>query len=140
MKNKCLFLLIFSFILFGCRQTKALEGKWKTVSLEKDGQIQKLYASNIQFTYSEAFYETKGSAGVNLFNVYVKDKGKSVETFGMVNTGFRGNAEAMEFEDMFFDAFLNSDSYKIEKDILIFYNQEKNLELKLKKIQKESEN
>lgn len=132
-KKYYLFFLILCFIFGGCSKKKVLEGNWKTIALIKNGQEQKLYDSNIDFTAGGAFYEAKGRAGVNLFNVYVKDKGKAVESFGMANTGFRGTAEAMEYEDMFFDAFLNSDSYKIKNNILYFYNHEKNLELRLEK-------
>ncbi len=110
-----------------------MEGNWTVVGLEKDGIAQQICKSNIEFIFGENFYETRGLAGMNLFNAYVKDKGKSVETFGMVNTGFRGSPEVMEYEDMFFDAFLNSDSFKIKDGVLYFYNHEKKLELKLEK-------
>lgn len=133
MKKNFFFVLILCLLISGCSKKNILEGNWETITLLKDGQKQDLYDSNIVFKPGENFYEVKGCAGVNLFNVYVKDKGKSVETFGMVNTGFMGDSDAMVFEDMFFDAFLNSDSYRIEKEVLTFYNHEKNLELKLLK-------
>lgn len=133
MKIKYLVIFLLCFVFLSCSNKNVLEGNWRVIALIKEGQQQKLFDSNIVFSSSNAFYETRGLAGVNLFNVYVKNKGKSIEAFGMTNTGFRGTSDAMEFEDMFFDAFLNSDSYEIEKNILHFYNHEKNLELQLEK-------
>lgn len=133
MKKYFSFFLFLCFLFSGCSSKKALEGKWETTALIKNSQEQKVFDSNIDFSSGDSFYEARGRAGVNLFNLYVKDKGKSIEAFGMTNTGFRGTAEVMEFEDMFFDAFLNSDSYKLKKGVLYFYNQEKHLELRLEK-------
>lgn len=133
MKKYCLFILILCLSLCGCSKKNALEGKWETVALIKDGQEQELYKSYINFEASGVMYDVKGLAGFNLFTVFVQDNGKSIEAYGMQNTGFMGTANEMEYENMFFNAFINSDSYKIKKDILYFYNSEENLELRLQK-------
>lgn len=134
MKKYCLLILVTCFIICGCSKKSSLEGNWETVALIKNGQEQKLYKSNINFSASESVYYAKGLAGFNLFTVTVQDKGTSIEVFKMVNTGFMGSDEEMEYEDMFYDAFLNSDSYKIKKDTLYFYNHDKKLELRLQKM------
>lgn len=133
MKKYCLFIFILCLSLCSCTTTKALEGKWETVALLKDDQEQTLLDSNISFDVSGIYYNAKGLAGVNLFTAFVEDKGKTISAYGMQNTGFMGSQEEMKYEDMFFDAFMNSDSYKIKKDILYFYNSEKKLELRLQK-------
>ncbi len=133
MKKNCLVILILCLLFCGCSKKNALEGKWKTVALLKDGQEQTLLESNISFQPSGVFYNAKGLAGVNLFTVFVEDKGKAISAYGMQNTGFMGLPQEMDYEDMFFDTFMNSDSYKIKKDVLYFYNSEKKLELRLQK-------
>lgn len=137
--KKVLFIFFICYLVCGCTRKNVLEGNWETVALIKDGIQQEICKSNISFTAGENFYEVKGLAGVNLYNAYVKDHGKSIESFGMVNTGFRGTAAIMEYEDMFFDAFLNSDYYKIKNDFLYFYNYEKKLELQLSKMKEKSD-
>lgn len=133
MKKTGLFIVILCLSLCGCSKKKALEGKWQTVALIKDGQEQKLYDSSISFKTSGIYYNAKGLAGVNLFTAFVEDKGKTISAYGMQNTGFMGLPAEMDYENMFFNAFMNSDSYKIKKDILYFYNSEENLELRLQK-------
>lgn len=133
MKKICLFVLLLCLSLCSCSKKNGLEGKWKTVALLKDGQEQTVLDSNISFKASGVFYNAKGLAGVNLFTAFVENKGKTISAYGMQNTGFMGAPAEMEYEDMFFNAFMNSDSYKIKKDILYFYNSEKNLELRLQK-------
>ena len=133
MKRIGLFILILCLSLCGCSKKNAMEGNWVTVALLKDGQEQKLLDSNISFKAVGTNYNAKGLAGVNLFSVFVENKGKTISAYGMQNTGFMGAPDEMKYEDMFFNAFINSDSYKIKNDILYFYNSEKNLELRLQK-------
>lgn len=72
----------------------------------------------------------KGFAGVNLFNASIKVKGKSFHASDMINTGFYGTAAAMDFENLFFDVLMHSDSYRIEGNFLYLYNKNNSNEIK----------
>lgn len=131
--SKYLICVILTFVLFlGCN-SKALEGNWSVSSLIIDGVEQEIFNSNINFIFENNQIIAKGKSGVNLYNVYVTVNGESMKTHGMVNTGFMGSAEAMHYEDLFFDSFINCDSFKIKDDVLYVYNQEKKMELRLKR-------
>ena len=127
--------LIFPMMILVCAScsSKALEGNWIVSALIVDGVEQEIFNSNINFFYENNQIIAKGDAGVNLYNVNVVIKGKSMETYDMINTGFMGTPDAMNYEDLFFESFINCDSYKIEDDILYIYNQNKKMELRLKK-------
>ena len=133
--KKLTFLLLtaFVFLLSSCTSTKALEGKWNTVALIIDGEPQDIIDSNISFGYDDKNFMAKGLAGVNLYNADVSIKGNTIETTNMINTGFVGIPANMAYEDLFFQAFINSTTYEIIDDTLILYNPEQKTELQLKK-------
>ena len=136
-KNKkyLLIALVFSACLFfaGCAQHKAPEGNWETAALIKEGYEQDVMKSNIEFLQQDKTLRLKGCAGINLYRAKAKVKGKSFNAFDMENTGFMGKISEMEFEDMFFDVLMNSDSYKIKDDTLYIYASSRNMELQLKR-------
>ena len=128
-----LFISIFVILLSGCTSTKALEGKWNTVALIVDGEPQEIIDSNISFGYDDKNFMAKGLAGVNLYNADVSINGNNITTTNMINTGFVGIPANMAYEDLFFQAFVNSTTYEIIDDTLILYNPEQKTELQLKK-------
>lgn len=132
-KLSYLFIVFTLFLLVGCDNSKKLLGNWNTVALIIDGQEHDVIESNIKFGFDDGFFMAKGCAGENLYTADVEIDGKSIYVTNMRNTGFMGTPDYMEFENLFFEAFLNSDSYKISGDTLTIYNSWKNMELKLKK-------
>ena len=113
--------------------TFCLEGKWNTVALIVDGEPQEIIDSNISFGYDDKNFMAKGLAGVNLYNADVSINGNNITTTNMINTGFVGIPANMAYEDLFFQAFVNSTTYEIVDDTLILYNPEQKTELQLKK-------
>jgi len=124
-------LICICFIFSGCRPDKSLEGNWETVSLIIDGQAQNVHKSNINFEYRKNDYYANGFAGANLYYASVKTKGKKYEASGMENTGFMGKPAQMEYEAMFFEVLMNSDSYNFENDTLILFSSSKNNSMQL---------
>jgi len=133
--KSCLFLLIAGFMLMttGCASKKELEGNWETTALIKEGVYQQIMISNIKFVFEDKEIRIKGDAGVNLYNANVKVKGKSLKVSKMENTGFQGLADEMEYEDLFFRVLMNSDSWKIDGDLLYLYAPSEKMEIQLKK-------
>lgn len=126
-------ILTAALLCTGCSKKNKLVGNWQTVELIKDGVHQTILLSNINFEPVEQFYKISGKAGLNLYYAFVYTDKDLFQAFGMANTGFPGDYEAMEYEDMFFDAVMNSDSYKIENNRLHIYNHDSNLEIVLEK-------
>ncbi len=127
---------IISLILLslcGCAKTKSLEGNWETTALIKDGIAQQIAVSNINFVVENKQLFAKGRAGVNLYNASIKIQGNKFEASKMTNTGFNGQAAAMEFEDLFFDALMNSTCFKIQDDTLYLFDESKSRELQLRR-------
>jgi len=135
MKEKCYVLLVLFLVLVisGCTTKKKLIGKWGTVQLIKQDKSQRVINSYIVFeTYGKGL-KAKGDAGVNLYNMNVYIKGKNFTASEMVNTGFSGFPEDMEFEDMFFDVIMNSKTYRIENEILFITAPDKDMEIHFKR-------
>lgn len=128
--------ILVSLLFFSC-SSNSLEGNWNTSALQVDGIYQEICISNINFTRKGKKLVAKGRSGVNLYNANVEIKGKALKISSMVNTGFNGDKAAMEFENLFFEAFVHGDSFMIKKDTLYIYNHEKKMELQLKKEKKE---
>lgn len=125
----CLDLMIWT----GCASNKNLEGNWQTVALIKEDIAQTICVSNIQFVPDGKGFLAKGHAGVNLYSADIKVKGKSFRGSCLINTGFQGKYDAMEFEDMFFTVLTNAEYYKIENDVLYLYAPSKNMEMKFQR-------
>lgn len=132
-KLSYLFIVFTLFLMVGCDNSKKLLGNWKTVALIVDGQEQTVIESNIKFGFDDGVFMAKGCAGENLYTANVDVDGDSIYVTNMRNTGFQGPAEYMDFENLFFEAFINSDTYKISGDTLTIYNSWKKMELQLKK-------
>lgn len=135
MKKYCLITFVLATCIFfvSCAQQKALEGNWETAALIKEGSSQEIIKSNIEFVQNDKIFKLKGCAGINLYRAKAKVKGKSFSASDMENSGFMGTISEMEFEDMFFDVLMNSDSYKIKDDTLYIYASARKMELQLKR-------
>ena len=125
-------MILYTLILLGCSSRK-LEGNWNTSALLVEGKECQIFKSNIKFIYEGKKIVAKGRSGVNLYNAYVTLKGKKLKVTNMANTGLNGIPEAMEFENLFFEAFINADYYRIQGNNLHIYNTQKNLELILQR-------
>lgn len=128
----CLLIIIPLIVFSGCT-SEALEGSWNVCELSVEGKEQKIFESNIKFVREGKRLVAKGCAGVNLYNANIEVKGKSIKASAMTNTGFNGTRDEMDYENLFFEAFIHSDSFKIKNEMLYIYNHDKNMELKLKK-------
>lgn len=127
------FICILLLSVCSCSKSKALEGNWETTALIKEGVAQEIAVSNINFVMERKQLMAKGLAGVNLYYANIKIKGKNFKAFGMENTGFNGTPAEMEFEDLFFDALMNSNCYKIKGDTLYIFDRENSRKLQLKR-------
>lgn len=131
--TKYLFFFLLVLFLFPACNSKSLEGNWVVQALVIDGVEQELCESNINFSYENGSIVAKGTAGINLYDVFVYVDGKMMMTYGLSNTGFMGSDAQMRYEELFFEAFVNCDSYKIKGSDLYIYNSSKNMELRLKR-------
>ena len=134
--KKFYFLTILSvLILFlsGCSEKAKIDGNWETISISMNGEQLNVLPSNMKFVPNENNYKVKGCAGVNLYYADVEVSKKNFKAYGMMNSGFSGNSDGMDFENNFFAALMFGESYKIEGDILTIYAPSKDMEIQLKR-------
>lgn len=133
--KKFYFLTVLSvLILFlsGCSEKAKIDGNWETISITMNGEQLDILPSNMKFVPNEKNYQVKGCAGVNLYYADVEISNKNFKAYGMMNSGFMGKPDEMDFENNFFAVLMYADSYKIKDDILTLYAPEKNMEIQLK--------
>lgn len=112
-------------------QSVLLEGNWETVSFTINGEQLNVLPSNMNFTCQENNFKVNGDAGMNLYYAYVEVNGNKIKSYGMMNTGFQGSAEEMEYEDNFFAVLMFAESFKIKDDVLTIFAPEKGMEIQL---------
>lgn len=121
-----------ALFLTGCSSdTGALDGSWKTVALTDNGKEIKVVPSGITFTSDSKGYLVSGDSGVNVFNGAVNVK---KDSFTIRNdfalTKRMGAPDEQAFEDLFIQALMNADTYKLEDNVLLIKDSKHKLEIK----------
>lgn len=135
---KKLFLVLAAalpFLFTSCKETKVLEGNWKTIALTQNGKEYKVVDSFIEIENAIGGVIVHGNSGVNLFNGDIKiKKGKIIsEGQGFASTRMMGPEEDMIFEDRFLEILSYADTYTVEEDILTIKSSSKEGEIKFQK-------
>ncbi len=121
------------FLFTGCKETKALDGEWKAVSLVQDGETYTNDEAFIGFENEMGGLKVYGNSGVNLFNGTIKLKNGTVKTDGFASTRMMGPEPEMTFEDKFLEILSYADSYELNDNILVIKSSSKNGEIKFQK-------
>lgn len=121
------------FLFTGCKETKALAGEWKAVSLVQDGKTYTNDEAFIGFENGMGGLKVHGNSGVNLFNGTIKMEKGAVKSDGFASTRMMGPEPDMTFEDKFLEILSYADSYELNDNILVIKSSTKKGEIKFQK-------
>lgn len=119
MKKLSLILFGLAFAFAGCKNASSLaEGEWETRSLEIDGAAQEICESSLAIEKGENnIYKISGDSGVNRFFGSAKIEGTSFSVQDdMGSTKMAGEPGAMQFEDNFIKALIETVSFSLYKE------------------------
>lgn len=128
-----LILTLTSCVSTQASQAALLEGNWETVTLTMNGEQLDVLESNMNFIPQENKFRVKGNSGMNLYYADVEVEKNKFTAYGMMNTGFQGTPDEMEYENNFFAVLMFSESFTIKDDILTIYAPEKDMVIQLKR-------
>lgn len=128
-------ILLMAITLCCCTEKPSLDGNWVTTSLSQDGKQLEVLESNMNIIPQENNYKVKGNAGMNLYYADIEIKNKNISVYNMMNTGFQGTADEMEYENNFFAVLMFAETFTITDDILTINAPEKGMQIQLKKKQ-----
>lgn len=122
-----------------CSKKSNFIGVWDVCELMINDQQQTVVPAYISVNKAKASFkkmslEVNGNSGVNSFfgDIYIeKDKFNVDDKFG--STKMMGAPKEQNFEDLFMNIFMNSDSYKLEDDVLTINCEMLNSYIKLQK-------